>query len=180
MPRLLEQLQSSKVINPNDVALGMENLLKPVSVDWLGVRVNEFLKGFYANDREEASQALSMVDWLNALKVFPQWAIEWAIIDYNRSETKGFPKPADLATRANKTCAIFRKIHLAAKQASDVTQHDLSPYERKKAQGFQPGSAPPLRPGKLEGRELENHQICEAIAAPLRTPQPSILQENQT
>ena len=168
MPQLLAQLQSSKVSNPLDVADAMENLLKPVDVEWLAVRVTEFRKGFFNSDRGDAGQTLSMVDWMNALKIYPSWAIEQAIINYNQTETGGFPKPADLAVRANSRCAIFRKVQLEAQRQGEFSFKKLSPYDAKERNGFMPGSAPALRDGELTGKELANKQACEAVASESR------------
>jgi hypothetical protein len=185
---LLRQLQSAKpgaidATTHRNAELAVEfydHVTQPAPARWTAARIHTLLVQTYVLAAEEIINEQVAEDWLNALESYPAWAIkaacdEWCAESHNGRK----PTAGDIASLCAKQLALVRRLNVEAKAVlgRPVSRAGQSPFERKQAEGFQPGSAPPLRPDRLEGRELENHQICEAIAAPLRTPQPSILQE---
>lgn len=104
-----------------------------VSKQWLKDRIMTLLMHWH--NKETPQQIINAMssDWIDVLQDFPQWAIEEAIVDYNKtSEYK--PVPANIVKRAEQAASKYQTLDFKCKlimQAGNTAKEKTTDAESK-------------------------------------------------
>jgi len=77
--RRLPQLQQTSLPEKETVKRIQQTLMTPADGVWMLARVAALLSPYYEKDIPQAVRKMEAEDWFNALREFPQWAIERAV-----------------------------------------------------------------------------------------------------
>lgn len=77
------------------------------------------------------------LQWLKCLEEFPDWAVEKAVIDYLKDDTKGRkPTPGQIRELAQKAVSKYRVLLVRCNQilAAPIEEPHIPPTEEEKAE----------------------------------------------
>ena len=91
---------------------------------WISGRVAVLLSHYWRSDDPDHMAEAVMVDWIEALAIYPQWAISAAVLRWNRTSNGKRPTPSHIAALCQAEVAPMRdeiaKARSALSRAQDV------------------------------------------------------------
>lgn len=106
------------------------------SAQWLKDRIMVLLMHWH--HKETPQQVINAIsqDWINVLKDLPQWSIEEAIVEYNRS-SEYKPVPANIVKIAERVLQKYRALDWKCKRILEA--ENTKPYVRPDEEGIKRG-----------------------------------------
>lgn len=127
---LMQSLRSGSV----ETLPAVERVLStPASAAWVGTRITTFLRHYFEPDTDDREFVAMVSDWMDDLERFPQFAIEDAIADYRRNETRR-PAPAAIVRRCVAIMAEIRgEVARVRQRAEEASEQRRPPTEEQRA-----------------------------------------------